>query len=73
MQRERLFSYLEYREEEEMNQQDKRFPPGTIQQVQKLKLPCLLTEKTQTELKHKNCKHCILSKELRKNRTRALN
>lgn len=73
MQEERLFSYLECREEEEMNQQDKRFLPGTTQQIQKLQLPCLLMEKTQTELKHKNCKHSILSKDTRKNRTRALN
>lgn len=46
MQEERLFSYLECREEEEMNQQGKRFLLGTTQQIQKLELPCLLMEKT---------------------------
>lgn len=52
-----------------MNQQDKRFLLGTTQQIQKLELPRLLMEKTQTELKHKNCKHSILSEELRKKKT----
>ena len=68
---ERLFSYLECRVEEEMIQQDKRFLLGTTQQIQKLQLPHLPIEQTQTELIRKNGKHSIFSKELRKNRTRA--
>lgn len=45
-QEERLFSYLECREVEEMNQQDKRFLLGTTQEIQKPELPCLLMERT---------------------------
>lgn len=72
MQEERLFSYLECREVEEMNQQDKRFLLGTTQEIQKPELPCLLMERTQAELKYKNCKQSVLSEDLRESRTRTL-
>lgn len=48
-----------------MNQQDKRLLLGTAQKIQTLELPCPLMERTEAEVKQKNCKGSILLKVLR--------